>query len=239
MSKNSFNDNLKVAMNMKVDKKPYISINKLAEFSEADAIRRRQIVKSLKQDVDFKKLYYSNVRRVLPNYFKSGYDNKKIENVIKTIEAKKSGTTWQDSDHPNSILALECLRDMDLPNLEEYEIVTDLAKLDHIYLSDVKVTIKPEIYLRHKKTKKVGGIKFHLAKTEKHRLGTTGLQSAGTIIKCGFLDQGLLEKQIDDRACISIDIFQQSFDCSPGAYKRNLGSLEANCEEIALRWNTI
>ena len=61
---------------------PYITINKLAEYMMANTVRRRQIIKNLKEDADFKKLYYSEVKRIILPYFKSGYDPRKIDRSL-------------------------------------------------------------------------------------------------------------------------------------------------------------
>ena len=47
------------------------------------------------------------------------------------------------------------------------------------------------------------------------------------------------EKEIDNNACISLDIFQKEYSFSPAAFKRKVDALTASCEEIALRWDTI
>jgi len=218
---------------------PYITVNKLAEYMLATPTRRRQIIKSLKEDKDFRKLYYAEVKNTLPGFFRSGYDHSKIDTAIKRIEKKKGTTSWDDTDNPNSILALECLKIAILPDLSNYEIVTNIGKLQDLNLKGVNISIKPEIYLKHKESDKIGAIKAHIAKTKTSQLDSTGLQYAATIIKCGFMSLGYSEAEIDNRGCISIDIFQKSFDVAPRAYKRNLGALEASCEEISARWATI
>ena len=47
----------------------YISVNKLAEYMNASATRRRQIVKMLKEDKDFWKLRYQDIRSIIPQIF--------------------------------------------------------------------------------------------------------------------------------------------------------------------------
>lgn len=233
-----FNKKLQKAMGMK-EEKPFMSINKLAEYMEADAIRRRQIVKEMKKDSDFRKLRYKPVRDILIKYFKSGYDDSILEDAIIKVEAKKSGSTWDDSDHPNSILALKHLLGTSLPDLTDYDVVNDVSKISSIELSGVTVSIKPDIYLRNKHSKKVGGIKVHIAKTEKFWLNKTSREYAASLIKYAYIAHGIGEKEIDNNACISVDVFKENYSTSPRAYKLLLGRMEASCEEIALRWHSI
>lgn len=219
---------------------PYISVNKLAEYMSASATRRRQIIKTLKDDKDFFKLYYSEVRNILPKYFNSGYDNRILDAVIKKIEKKKGTTSWTDSDNPNSILALECLKGTELPDLTDYEIIEFETKIDSVMLGGVKVLIRPELYLRNLYSEKVGGIKFHISKTEANRLDLVGMQYVATIIKYGLIDVGgYTDKEIDNNGCFSIDVFSQNFGTAPTAYKRKLDGLIAACEEISARWLTL
>lgn len=106
-------------------------------------------------------------------------------------------------------------------------------------MGGVKVFIRPDIYIKNKFSGKVGGIKFHIAKTENNRLDLTGMQFVATMIKYGFLSIGYADKDIDNNGCFSIDVFEKNFGTAPKAYKRNLDALTAACEEIAARWPTL
>lgn len=219
----------------------YISVNKLAEYMNASATRRRQIVKMLKEDKDFWKLRYQDIRSIIPKYFINSYDNSLLEKAIKRIEKKIQTpglTKWDIDDAKNSILAIEALKDTAFPDLSDYKII-DTQKLDYIELSNVKVTIKPEIYLENVHSGKIGGVKFHLSKGEQTRLEQTGMQYAATLIKYGFINSGFDQNKIDNNACISIDVFEKNYATSPAAYVQRVNSLTAACEEIALRWETI
>lgn len=206
---------------------------------QATPTRRRSIIKTLKDDKDYAKVWYSEVKNVLPAYFESGYDNSILDKIIAKIEKKKGTTAWDDVDNPNSILALECLKNTELPDLSDYEINKPDDKLDHVMLAKVKVLIRPEFYLTHKFSEKIGGVKFHYSKTEANRLDLTGMQYVAVMIKYGFITMGYAESEIDNNGCFSIDIFEQNFGVAPKAYKRILDSLAAACEEIAARWDTL
>jgi len=218
---------------------PYITINKLAEYTEAKAVRRRQILKSLKEDKDYTKVWYQPVRSSLTSYFRSNYDISILNNAIQECQKKSPTTTWDTSDKDNSILALESLKDTELPDLSDYDVVMPDEKLESILLSGVKVTIKPEIYLINKHSRKVGAIKFHLAKTEANRLSQPAMQNAATMIKYGLIESGYNIKDIDTNACLSIDIFAKNYAASPAAYIRTLETLKVCCEEIFVRWDSI
>ena len=220
-------------------KSPYISINKLAEYMEANATRRRAIIKSLKSDSDFTKLYYQSVKSILAPYVKSSYDENIIKNAIDATNSKRITSTWKTTDRDGSIQALECLLSTSMPDLTDYEIVSNVKLVDDLILAGVKVTLKPEVYLKHLKTDKLGAIKFHLAKTESNRLNGKSRQYAATMLKYGFINSGFDANQIDANACISVDIFDESFSVSPAAYVRTMDGLTCACEEIFARWDSI
>lgn len=233
-----FNKNLKKAMNIDPSK-PIMSVNKLAEYQQANSTRRRAIVKAMKQDKDFRKAYYSNVKNLFPKYVKSEYDESLLESKIKSLNKRNGDTKWENDDINNSIIALESLKSANLPDLSDYEIITDVKKLESIELSGVTIIIKPDMYLRNIHSKKIGGIKSHYSKTEKNRLGETGRASVATIIKYGFMELGYESKQVDNNGCVSIDIFNGEFSCAPGTYKKLIKDLSVSCEEIILRWNSL
>lgn len=118
-------------------------------------------------------------------------------------------------------------------------IYTPDEKLDHVMLGGVKVLIRPEFYLTNKFSKKIGGVKFHLAKTEGNRLSLIGMQYVAVMIKYGFLSQGYTESEIDNNGCFSIDVFEENFGTAPKAYKRILATLMASCQDISAIWPTI
>jgi hypothetical protein len=239
----SFNKNLKIAMGQSVSS-PYISINKLAEYMNATSTRRREIVKSLKQDKDFITQRYQKVKVTVPSFFRKGYRESildkaiaDLESDLKTIDQK--GDKWNYDNCSNSILALQALKETTMPDISDFKIVSDLPKLESITLAGVKVTIKPELYLRNIHSNKIGALKIHIAKTEKNRLTQEGMQYAATIIKYGFIENGYKEKEIDNNGCISLGIFEKNFGTSPRAYKRDVNALTASCQEIALWWDAI
>jgi len=220
-------------------KQPYISAQRLCEYSEAGSIRRRQIVKSFHADKDYSKLWYNKVNKALPKFIESGYDESILQNEILKIEALKSGTEWTDADYPNSIEALKRLKDILLPDLSDYDFVNDIPKLDHIVLGDVKVNLKPSVYLRSKTTGKVGAIKTSITKTDKHRLTEDNLELLPTLLKYGFIESGLDVKEIDKKGCIGIDVMNMSFAYAPSSYKLAIRRLEASCEEYNLWWQSL
>lgn len=229
----------KNTVEVKESNKPFISINKLAEYMTATALRRRQIIKNMKKDSDFFKIYYSELKNVLRNFFKSDYNFDMLEELIEKIESKKPETDWDKTDNANTILAIENVLESNLPDLTDYEFIKDSFKIKTVEISGVTVSIKPDFYVRNKGTKKIGAIKSHLSKTPVNQLENENRIFAATLIKYSFIDFGFRENEIDDNACISYDIFKNDYTSSPKSFKRTMRSIEAACEEISLRWDSI
>ncbi|WP_167618040.1 hypothetical protein [Maribellus sediminis] len=220
---------------------PFITVNKLAEYMNANPTRRRQIANSFKEDKDFKKNYYQLVKTAIPKFFKSGYDvavlNRAIRNAERMLE-DASLTDWAKGDYRNSILALESLKTANLPDLSNYEVV-DLGKLDEIELAGVAVSIKPDVYLKHTKTGKYGVVKVNITKTEGNRLISNSMEYAATMLQVGLMSLGYEQSEIDHKGCFSVDIFDGNFEHSPRAYKRTVASLENACKEYSLLWDSL
>jgi len=233
-----FNQNLKTALVMS-NKNPYMSINRLAEYLDANSFRRKSIVKNMKADKDFMKAYYQPVYAIIPRYIRNGLDSALLKNAYKKLEAKDPDGTWETRDRKNSLLALKALQDIELPDFSDYDFVTDVEKLDKVELSGVTVGIKPELYLRNKYSDKIGALKSSIQKTEESHLTEKSRQYAATLIKWAFIEYGYEEKEIDNNACISLDVFAKGYSVAPGAYKQKVKDLESACQEIALWWNVL
>jgi len=239
-----FNKKLTFAMGIDSDEsKPFITVTKLAEYMEASAMRRREIVKIFRDDKDFIRNYYQSVRIAIPKFFKNNYNEAILDDAInvltKEINLSTDMTNWETTDKLNSVLALKVFKNSELPQLDDYKIVTTLPKLTTIELGGVEISIKPDLYLENKHSKKVGALKIHIAKTETSQLSLECMQYGATIIKYGFITQGIDPKEVDNNGCILLDVFRKNFGVSPAAYKRRIGALTASCEEIALRWNSL
>ena len=214
--------------------KPRISVNKLAEYMEANALRRRQIVLQAKDPEPFITHRYSDARRALAAYIIGGYDENTLATAIAAIQAKPEGSDWQKDDRKNSITCLEIAQDADFPDLTGY----DLSSLDVdraiVELSGVDVSVLPDVLLRHRETGRVGGIKVHIAKTT--GLSADGLKNVALVLRRYLIDRGDSEVMVDPDACFGIDVFSSSYEAAPKSYKRLMSRLEAACEEIRLRW---
>jgi len=211
---------------------PYISINRLAT-------RRKAIVNSYKEGQGWTGYYYQIVYATVGKYFKAEYDKKILQEALTSIKDDPD-TSWTKTDIENSKLALECLQSMKLPNLKNYKITSsNPIEISSFIMKKVKVTIKPDLYLTHVQSGKIGAIKVNITKTPANRLDKPKREFAATLIKYGLMEMGYRENQIDNKACISVDVFEKGYDSTPGSYKRKVNELSDACEEFALRWESL
>ena len=217
-------------------KSPRISVNKLAEYMNADVLRRRQIIRDAKYPQKFKDTRYSEARECIKEYIICQYDKSVILNEINELRGKIPETNFQKSDIKNSIDSLFKVLNTDLPDLEDCTIQLFDEVNTLINIDGLDISVYPDIILHSHTTGKIGAIKIHLSKN--YDL-TEGLVYASTMVKYFFLNGGHEEKDIDDALCISVDVFRMKYSTSPRAYKRTLQRITAACQEIVSIWNTI
>ena len=222
-------------------KNPYISINRLAEYATtSSSLRRRNIIKNLKEDKEFIAQRYSEVYNIMSPYFKSNCEENFFDPTIAKINAKTITSKWDKDDFRNSILALESLNQIAYPDFSNYDVLSTLTpKLDSISWNGVKVSIKPDVYLKHKKTNKVGAVKLNISKTTDSRLDDERREYVTAAMKYVFLDKGLVLAEIDNKACISLEAFGKEYSIAPAAYVNKIRHLQVSCQEIADRWDSV
>jgi hypothetical protein len=214
-----------------------ISINKLAEYMSANTLRRKQIVKDAKTPKKFIIARYSEARNAIKSYVISGFDADILTNCIISLEKKKPETPYQEDDTRNSIRALESLLSADIPDIEGCSI--DLFTSDNklVTLKGLDISVNPDLVIKDNESGRIGGMKIHISKGS--QLSDDGRMYVATMLKYFHINCGVAEKEIEDKLCISMDVFGASYSTSPKAYKRTLHAIEAACEEIVSRWDSL
>ena len=222
---------------VKAPSKPYITINKLAEYMTANATRRKSIIKTLKNEDAFTAQRYSAAKNVVLRYFKSGYDNAILDAAVNRIKAKTPITEWEKNDNKNSVLALESMKGTPFPNLTNYTINSNVLNIKQMILGGITVYLKPEICVQNNKTGAYGLFKMHFSKNnaleEKNRI------YAATLLKFALINSGYKVKEIEAKLCMSHDVFLGEYNPSSKTYIRIIREMEAACREIASSWDRI
>src|SRR5665647_1822012 len=101
-------------------KTPRISVNKLAEYMEANPMRRRRIVFDAKYPQKFIVIRYKDARDAIKQYLENGYGEDYILDVIRQLEEREPETPFQEQDLKLSIEVLELFLDSDITSLTGY-----------------------------------------------------------------------------------------------------------------------
>ena len=225
---------------MSKSKKPRISVNKLAEYLEATPTRRKKIIYDAKYPSKFIVTRYADIRETITMYFQKGQDENILLSAIAKLEKKKPETEFQEQDIALSIESLEMLLETDTTALEGLDIEAFTSHNELVTISGVDISINPDMVLKKKTGNKtnVGTAKIHLSKNNYLSLESQKIVAA--------LLHDYTQKHISKEAetpnqklSLSLDVFQQTIECSPTGFKVRMRNIEAACEEIALWWDKV
>lgn len=222
--------------------KPRFSLNKLAEYEEANAARRVTLIEQQKNPANFIAARYVDVRTTLTDFHLFHYgDDEFLVQAIDELSIKSVSTTWQESDRDKSVSALNKFLEMDdKPSLENFTFEPYTGKEKYIEIEGVRISVNPDVILRGKVRgkEKIGALKFNVS--ESGSLTEMGQKYVATLLQA-FLNEYCVKEgeSVSPKHCISIDIFSQSHSSAPKSCKRLMKNIVASCQEINLRWNTL
>lgn len=219
---------------------PRISVNKLGEYMEANANRRRKIVYDAKFPSNFITTRYAEARPAIKSYFTSGYDENILVEACDQIELIQTITDFQANDKQTSLEVLDIMLDADVPNFNNATVALYDGDNPMYTVNGLDISVNPDLIV----TKEVGGIteyglvKIHISKT--YELSIEARRYIALVLK-KFSDQNLVtnDNVTNRRTCISYDAFRGSFSECPASFTRRWQTLEAACREIVLLWNDI
>lgn len=224
----------------KVNKTPRISLNKLAEYLEANPTRRKQIIHDAKYPEDVKGVRYNAVKDVIYPYLISHRDKLQLKAALDVFSKKKATTPWQIQDRDLSVDILNTLVDNDLKILNGCTLsyCDDDNKL--LLIKGVGVSVRPDIIVSKviKGATNKGAIKLHTSKT-------FPLNVASQKVVTGILDHYVHTHMVksgeasNPKLAISFDLFTGILVSATGSFKSAMNRVELSCEEIALRWPTL
>jgi hypothetical protein len=222
-------------INQKINKTPRFSVNKLGEYMLASASRRKKIIHDQKYPSNFIVSQYKEAREAIIKYILKDYD----ENIIiEAIEKIKNSITLKENDIENSILALNEILNNNLPDFSNFKKQRCKDNNPKIVIAGLEISVNPDIVVRN--GKKVGCLKTHVIKTEQNRLNKDASEYVGVLLY-QYAQNNLLKdgESVDPNLCISIDCFGNSHETAPKAVTRRLSNIQAACEEIVLRWDSV
>lgn len=224
---------------LKSKKNPRISINKLAEYLEANSARRKKIVHDAKYPENYIVTRYKDARDTIKKYIIGGGDEDIILEKLDQLTEIKPDTDFQEQDLKLSIEALELFLDFDISALVGCEI-HEYDENKFIKVSGVEISVNPDLIVKKKigKIVNVGSIKIHISKS--NPLNSNSQKIVGVMLHNYINDYVLKKGEVaNEKLNLSFDIFQNTFEYCPSAIKVRLRQIEAACEEINLWWEKL
>lgn len=219
--------------------KPRISVNKLAEYLEANSIRRKRIVEDAKYPKAWSTTRYKGAREVMKAYLIDRNEDPVLA-FIEELRTKSTSTDFQEQDRVLSIAALESLLDMDFSILDGVAMAPFEEEHHLININGVDISVYPDLVatkgLQGKTT--FGALKLHASKTN---ILTEESQNIVAVMLYNYASTFLshIGETASPKVCFSIDVFAQNTAICPAAYKQRLARIEIACEEIAMWWDKL
>lgn len=217
---------------------PRISLNKLGEYLTATPARRRRIVLDQQDPKAFIVARYMDARTAIVDYLASGLsDLGRRQLVSKSVALRldKSGTDFACQDRVASADAMVSFMDLsssiDMDGLIAIPVEGSFSAA--MYISGVKVSVRPDVILKNWITGDVvGAIKLHFPKTSP--------LCAETLVYVSAALRVYMEKQggasVDFKRCYIVDVPTKSVVSAQKAHVKRMRGIEAACEEIFVRW---
>ena len=221
---------------------PRISVNKLAEYMNAKALRKRQILRDQKFP-DFKGMYYREAADAVSTCLASNLENTAVIartiRVLDQMRPEKAGTLRRITANIDALESFEAMLDnIDLkggtPELGEH-------RPEKLTMHGVEISVRPEIVLRgkgKKETALTGALKVHFSKTFPLNQDGAGYVSA---VLQRYTEDKLLDgdEAVSSQFCPVIDIGAKVMYPGVKSITQRLKDVEAECQNIAALWPTI
>lgn len=221
---------------MSKNRKPRISINKLAEYIYASPNRRKKIIEDCQNPNPFITTWYDSVRPFI-NRFIVERDVEILNDALNVLKASNRSTEFREKNIDNSIELIEFLKTTDLSKLGNYSLELYEKPNSILNISGVDISVYPNHLIRGniKGDPIIGGLKINISKTQP--LSEDSQKIVSLLIMLYF--QGIPEYsdcKVSEKLCLSYDVFKNRLIESPTSKKLRISNIESACEEIAARW---
>ncbi|WP_339815247.1 hypothetical protein [uncultured Imperialibacter sp.] len=224
----------------KIVKSPRISINKLADYTDANSSRRKKIIEECKypDDVRFLQTWYNDAKKYVAKYCTTGFDVDILDKGMKTIAAKPALDPTSVTRNKSNAEVLALLKSIEFPDLSNFNVYVYKGENKKLEIKGVDISAYPDIIIEgvHRKNPIVGALKFQYSSgnqlTEEPRKSVSAL-----LVK--FLQDEYPKHKAHLPLCLSIDIHQQGITAAPKTIISRFNQIDACCEEIADRWDSI
>lgn len=226
-------------MNRLLRSTPRISVNKLAEYMQASARRRRSIIIDQIRPSTAIVIRYDEASRALVRFYRDP-DRSTSRLLTAASDLRDKAALIPDAHASQCYLASARAIEAFVPISDRIRpkgliAVASPKSGAHLKLGGVSISVAPDVSLLEPGTeRRVGAMKFHFPRTSK--LSTESLQYVATLLYTHLESVGDTPRK---GHCYGIDVFSETFETAPRALKDRMKNLEAACEEIAERWSKL
>ena len=235
--------------NFKVVQSPRMSVNKLGEYLCASVRRRRTIIRDQKYRKPFGGVArYSDARAAIVRQISASPGNYDTLNgtAKKLSQPHPFLAKWQNEHRVSCFKAITSfMRSYPVDGLDFGLADPVMVAGAHnasvaIKISGVSVSLRPDVYIRGLLGSKdvVGLLKLHFSKD--NPLSVEAGKYVATLLHLYAEESLASEKVVASRSqCIVLDVRHGALHTAPDCFKVRRQEIEAACEEISQRWNSI
>jgi hypothetical protein len=219
--------------------KYFISVNQLAEFSDATTSAKGRILKQQKAPDKLLIPWYQRAKGAIKKFFSNVKDYSPIEKAIRVLEEKHPITDRQRIDKKVSIEALELIRKINLPKLLmyiDYEIIVPETK--KTVVDGVDIIVAPEILIKAKYRNEIvyGAIKIHISKGKPFNSNQCSYVAA-LIYRYLTKEVAKTNEKVLPELCLCLDVFAERLVAASPNPNRELSDVKIFCKEIRDLWS--
>lgn len=220
--------------------RPYISVNKLAEYVRANVLARRSIIEDQKYPKPFKQLLYRECFGAIQLLLSDPDRNvEAIHNAMDLIRAIPAQSPKQDEQ---KLVKLEALQHV-INARAKFNVPwsfhpVQLNGTSSLKISGVEVSIRPELQITANDNNgrfQYGLLKLCLSKT--HGLDKERAAYTGTLVH-QYACETLVTNKVDRSKILVFDVFAETLYTAPMNYRQRRKELAVACMEIYSLWNS-
>ena len=219
--------------------KPRISLNKLGEYFQATAGRRKRILKEQKHPSDFIVARYKDALAAIRELLIGECDEDTLLEKISKLSSTTAGSDFRVNDCSCSADALEAFLELyDPDEWDQFEFEGGETDSRKLIIEGVAISVRPDIILRTQDKKGnpcLGVLKLYFQKT------TPLADESGkyiTTVLYKHAEEHLADEdtRVCPEFCFLWDIQNRKIHKAGKAWKRRMNEVQDACAEIGDRW---
>lgn len=220
-------------------KNVYITINQLAEFSQATTSGKNRIIRQQLTPSKLRVFWYQLAKARVRTFLRNVRDQTPLTKAIAELEKRVPQTPRQASDRIASIKLLECVKSVKLHSrfagIRSYEVIKPDDK--SLNLAGVEIGVTPEAVIRTVINGKTyfGAVKFHYSQSDPFDSEQCKYIAASLVqyLKDKVVGKG---ERVLPELCIVVDVFSERVVTADVNMTKELKQIVEICNEVKALW---